>query len=529
MIRMHRFKAAVAAVLALFIVAGCATKETTKPAEQPAQQAPAAKPKLLTIASGSIAVNMDVHKVTDSPSFSILEHVNETLFTLTPTGEVKPNLALSFEGSADNKTYTIKLRQGVKFSDGTPFNAEAVKLNLERVLNPDTKASWRSLVALVTKVEAKDEHTVVLTMSQPMAPLQAHLGHGGVAIIAPSALAKGPEWLASNTIGTGPYMIKEYKKDQSVTLVKNPTYWGTKPAIDEVVYKAVKEDGPRLIEVESGTADVALRVPPTEVKRLQANKDLEVTTVPTVRVLFMMLNNQKPPFNDKRVRQAMNYAIDKDSIVTNLLAGAARVSDSAMAPEIFGYAKQTPYKRDVAKAKALLKEAGVAEGTKVTLHHPVGRYVQDAKIAEAIAAQLKEVGLNVELKPMEVTPYFDLTAKPLAENPTQISMLGWSTPTLDGDYALYNLFHSAQWPDNKGFNRSFFKNTEVDKLLDEARTTLDPAKRKAAYEKAQKIIWDEAPWIFLHTQAEVQAIRKGVTGFVVHPTERMIWAGADKK
>ncbi|MFZ5818249.1 MAG: glutathione ABC transporter substrate-binding protein [Bacillota bacterium] len=528
-----RFKAIAAVVLTLAILAGC-SGGGSKPSEQtPAQKEPAksepAKPKTLTIAGGTNATSMDIHKVSDSPSFSILEHINETLFTMSPTGEIKPNLAESFTANPDGKSYTIKLRSGIKFSDGTPFNAEAVKLNFERVLKPETKAAFRSLIALVTKVETPDELTVVLHTSKPFAPLQFHLTHSGVGIIAPSALAKGDDWLATNTIGTGPYTLKEFKKDQSTTLVKNPNYWGTPAKIDEVTYKAVKEAGPRLVEVESGAADIATNVPANDVARLKANPDIDVTTVPGLRILYVMFNNQKPPFNDVRVRQAINYGVDKEAIVKNLLGGAGRVLDAPMAEPIFGYSKQTPYARDVAKARQLLADAGIKPGTKITLHHPTGRYAQDAKVAEAIAAQLKEIGLEVELKTLEWAQYLAFTAKPSAESEMQMAMLGWSTPTMDADYALYNLFHSSLWPDKNGFNRSFYKNPQVDALLEKGQTTVDPAQRKAAYAEAIKLIWQDAPWLFLHSETQLTAVRKNVTGFVTHPSERIVWTNADKK
>lgn len=529
-----RLKAALASVLALAVLVGCSGGTQTNNNNTPApanNNSPApAKPKTLVVAGGTNAVSMDVHKVSDSPSFTVLEHMNETLFSMSADGQLKPLLAESFtQDASDPKKYTIKLRSGVKFSDGTPFNAAAVKANFERILKPETKAAMKHLIELVEKIDTPDDLTVVLTTKQPFAPLYTHLSHSGTAIIAPSALAKGDEWLATNTIGTGPYKLKNFAKDQSTTLEINDAYWGTKPKIAEVTYKAVKEDGPRLIEVESGTADVALRVPPTDAPRLKANANLEVTTVPGLRMMYVMFNTQKAPFNNPKVRQAVNWGVDNDAIVNNLLAGAGRVADAPVAPPVFGYAAQTPYKRDVNKAKQLLAEAGVKPGTKVTLHHPTGRYVQDAKIAEAIAVQLKEIGLEVELKTLEWAQYLDFTGKKMAESEMQMAMLAWSTPTMDADYGLYSLFHSSQWPDNGGFNRAYYKNDRVDTLLAEARTISDLAKRKSTYAEATKLIWEDAPWIFLHSEVQITAIRKGVSNFVVHPSERLIWTGTDKQ
>lgn len=516
-------------LLSVMVLAGCTTGKPTTPDPQGGTPSPTPVAQTLVIAGGTTTVSMDIHKVSDSPSLSILEHINETLFSINEKGEISPRLAESFTPSADGLSYTIKLKSGVKFSDGTPFNSAAVKQNFERILNPDTKAGFRSLISLVTSIETPDETTVILKTSAPFAPLHAHLSHPGTAIIAPSALAKGDQYLANETIGTGPYKLKEYKKDQHVTLTPNESYRGPAAKLTDVTYKAVKEDGSRLVEIESGTTDIALRVPATEVARLKANANLEVKTVPGLRVIYIMFNNQKAPFNNPKLRQAINYAVDKDAIVANLLGGAGRPLDAPMATPVFGYSAQTPYKRDLTKAKQLLEESGFDKSQKIVLHHPTGRYAQDAKVAEAVAAQMKELGLNVELKTLEWAQYLAYTGKPLAETDMQMAMLGWSTPTMDADYALYELFHSSQWPDKNGFNRAFYKSDTVDQLLDKGRTTTDPAQRKTIYADAVKQIWSDAPWLFLYSEDQVYAQKKNVSGFSLHPSERVNWAGAERK
>lgn len=540
LMRPTRFKLFLAAALVLSMLAGCAGGSSS---QQPAPSnnaggqssssssspSPSSEPKTLVIASGTTAVSLDPYQVTDSPSFTIMEHVYDTLFTMSATGEIQPGLAESFSADEAGTTYTIKLRPGVKFSDGSPVNAEAVKKSLEFILNPDNGARNRSMISLVSEVIAQDELTVVLKTPQPFAPLQFHLTHPGISIVAPAALDQSPEWRASNAIGSGPYVVKAYEKDVSVTLAKNPNYWGTAPILDEVVYRAVKEDGPRMLEVEAGTADVAVRVPPSDIARLQANPDLEVRTDSSLRAVYIYFNHAKPPFDKKEVRQAINYAVDKESIVNNLLQGSAIVATAPMAEAVFGYARQTPYAYNPEKAKQLLQQAGVAPGTKVTLHHPVGRYAQDAKIAEAVALQLKEVGLEVELKTLEWAQYLEETNKPSAENQIQMALLGWATSTMDADYALYNMYHSSQWADHGGYNRAFYKNEEVDRLLDLARTTVDIPARRQAYAEATKIIWDDAPWLWLHIEAQLTAVRKDVKNLEIHPAERLIWTQADKQ
>ena len=481
----------------------------------------------LTVVGGTDIQSLDIHKVSDSPSFSALEHVNETLFHIQTDGSLKPLLAESYSATADGKTVTIKLRKDVKFTDGEPFNAAAVVTNIKRVKSPETKSAFGFLLGEIADIVAKDELTVELQLKNPFAPLQAVLGHGFTGMISPKLLAQGDAALATTTIGTGPFTVKEWKKGEAVVLTRNDNYWGKKASVAELTFKMVKEDGPRMLEAQSGNADVAVRVPPTDIERLKADKNLNIETTPGLRTMFIYMNVTKAPLDNVKVRQAINYAVDNDAIVNQVLNGMGRVSDSVIAPAIFGYAKQTPYKADKAKAKQLLKEAGYENGFTVELLHPVGRYPQDAKIAEAIALQLKDVGITVKLTTMEWAQYIPHTGKPVNENTVQMAMLAWSTPTMDADYGIYSLLHSSAHAP-AGFNRGFYKNDQVDKLLADARQTIDAKKRQALYGDAQKIIWADAPWIFLQSEIQVTAIRKNVKGFQVHPSERLIGTGATK-
>lgn len=484
--------------------------------------------KTLTIATGTDIENTNIHVVTSSPSFSVLSNINEALFSMSPEGVLEPLLAESIEATSDN-TYVVKLREGISFTDGTPFNAEAVKANLEHILDTATGAPFRFLLVVAGQpavVEAVDEYTVQITTSIPFAPLPAHLAHNGLGMISPAALEQGADYLATNTVGTGPYVISQWDRAEQVVLARNEAYWGDAPAIDTVVFKVVQEDGARLVEIEAGTADVVVRVPPAEIPRLQADPNLDVIITPGLRTIYIFFNVNHAPFDDVRVRQAVNYAVDKQAIVENLFENAALVSRAPFASPIFGFAEQPVYERDVEKARALLAEAGVEEGTTVTLYHPTGRYVQDALVSDAIRAQLAEVGLNVQLETLEWTQYVPTVRAPEPDNNIQFAMLGWGTPTMDADYALFALFHSSEFP--PGFNGSFYANPEVDALLEAARSTLDQDARQAAYSEAIGLIWEDAPWLFLYSEIQVTAVRKNVTGFVVHPDESLIVTGADK-
>lgn len=483
----------------------------------------------LIIASGTDIENVDIHVVTSSPSYSVLGHIYETLFEMTPEGELVGLLAESITATSDN-AYEIKLREGINFTDGTPFNAEAAKASLDRVLNVDNAAPYRFLLVVAgvpSEVEVLDEYTIQITTSIPFAPLPAHLTHGGLAMISPAAIAQGADYLATNAVGTGPFMLSSWDRAEQVTLVRNPDYWGEEPGVDTLVFRVIVEDGARIVEVESGTVDVAVRVPPADIPRLQANPNLDVVVTPGLRTIYVFFNVNAPPFDDVRVRQAVNYAVDKDAIVESLFEGAALASSAPFAPPIFGYAGQTPYTRDLDRARELLAEAGVEPGTSVVLYHPTGRYIQDALVADAIRAQLGEVGLNVELRTMEFTQYVPHVRKTVEDgNDVQFAMLGWGVPTVDADYALYSLFHSSQHP--PGFNGAFYSNADVDRLLDEARSTLDTEERQAAYAEAIGIIWEEAPWLFLYSEIQVTAVRNNVNNFIVHPDESWLAHTASK-
>jgi ABC-type transport system substrate-binding protein len=482
----------------------------------------------LVIASGTDIENTNIHVVTSSPSFSVLEHIYEPLFSMSEAGVLEPLLAESIEATGDT-TYLITLKQGISFSDGTPFNAEAVKANLDYVLNTDNAAPFRFLLVVggqPAEVEVVDEYTVEITTSVPFAPVPAHLSHGALAMISPAALEEGGDFLATNAIGTGPYVLETWDRAEQVVLTRNADYWGEAPELETLVFRVVPEAGARLVEVEAGTVDVAVRVPPADIPRLEANPDITVEITPGLRTIYIFFNTTAAPFDDVRVRQAVNYAVDKQAIVESLFEGAARVSDAPFAPAIFGYSAQTPYEYNPERARELLDEAGIEEGATLVLYHPTERYPQDALVADAVRSQLAEIGLNVELRTLEWTQYVPHVRRPLEETDIQFAMLGWGVPTMDADYALFALFHSSEFP--PGFNGAFYSNPAVDALLEEGRSTLDTAERQAAYDEAISTIWEDAPWLFLYSEIQVTAIRNNVSGFVVHPDESLIATGASK-
>jgi len=495
-----------------------------KPVEKPKPAAAKPKPKVpqkLIVASGTDALTMDTHFALDAPTFTILDHMVETLLELTPKGEIVPRLAEKWEVSADATEFTLKLRKGIKFHDGSPLNAEAVKVTFDRMLDPKVAIRYRFLVAPISTVTVVDDYTIKFKTKMPFAALVSNLTHQATGIQSPESLKASWDKAVAKPVGTGPFMFKEWVPGNKFVMARNDNYWGKKALLEEVTWRVIPDDASRVVALETGEVHVAVRIPPFDIPRLKANPKLTVMDAASVRTIYLGFNCLKEPFNDKRVRQAINYAVNKEAIVKHVLGGVGRVSDAAISPGIFGYAPIKTYEYSIEKAKALLAEAGFPKGFETTLHPAVGRYYMDASVCTAVAADLLKVGIKAEIKMMEWGTYLPSILREKDQVEHKIYMLGWGCVTGDADYGLYTLFHSKQWP-KVGMNASFYGNEKLDQLLDGARSTANPEERKKLYKEALTIIHEEAPWLFLHSEVQMVGVRANVKGIIVHPTERVI-------
>lgn len=478
----------------------------------------------LNIAQATDATILDMHLYTDGASANILDHMFERLFHFAPEGGIVPLLATGFDASADKRTWTVNLRRGVRFHDGTPFNAEAAKFNLDRVLDPATRSPWRFLISHITQVNVIDDATIQLVTATPFAPLIAHLSHSGIGMQSPTAIRRLGADYARSPVGTGPFKMKEWVRGASLVMSRNDDYWGTRAFLDEVAFRVIPDDGARVLALEAGSVHVAVRMPPKEIERLARDPAVRVDLSPSVRTVYVAFNTQRPPFSDKRVRQAFNHAISKSAIARGVLYGTARVSDAPIAPNIQGYTPTMTYEPDMDRARSLLAEAGHGRGLSVVFHHPTGADLRDAEIAAGMQALLRRVGVEARLVTMEWGAYLANLRSARAIEDLQMSWLSWGTITGDADYGLYPLFHSSQFPPQ--FNTAFYKNARVDALLTEGRSTVDQGVRNRVYREAMKIIMDDAPWLFLYSESQVTGVRAEVQGLVVHPIGRQMghWA-----
>lgn len=491
---------------------------TTAPTTAPATKSPAAT--TFTIAHAVDVDTPDPAGQTTTTVANMLDYVVETLLVNDEQGKPKPHLAKSWEISADGLTYTFKLQEGVKFHDGKPFDATAVKANLERVLDPDIRVPIRAAYTVIDKVEAVDPLTVKLTLKKPAPYLIGAMAWTTVAIVSPASIEKGTSGYktVAQPVGTGPYTFKEYVKGSHLTLAKNPNYWGKKPYYDTVTFRIVPEAATRESMLLAGQVDMILHPPISDLPALQKNPAVKVLLAPSIRTLFIVINTTVKYLDNSKVRQALNYAIDKEAIIKSVLFGAADPLDAPMAPSLFGYCKTGPYPYNPEKAKALLKEAGVPAGTKFTFISPTGRYVGDFQASQAIAGYLKEVGIETELSTMDWPTYVATITKPQAENKTNLHFLGWAVSYLDA-FQQFVQFQSNQHPP-QGLATSFYKNAKVDELAAAAASETDAKKRADLYCQASQIVWDEAPWIFLWAQRFPIVYSAKVTNISSRPEEK---------
>jgi len=317
--------------------------------------------------------------------------------------------------------------------------------------------------------------------------------------------------------GTGPFKFVEWVKGDRVVVERNDGYWGGRPLLDRVVVKTVKEDASRVLMLESGDADLILNIPPEDIPRLRKNAHFSVDSISTARALYVTINVKKKPFDDVRVRQALNYAVNREAIVKSLFQGNAEVISGIVAPLQNGYAKLPGYPFDPKKAKDLLAQAGVTS-LKAKFWSPKGRYVKDFELAQAVQQDLSAVGVDAALSTMEWGAYLSATKTAPEQTDRELFLLGWSPSTGEAQWGMFPLLHSSQMAP-KGDNRGFFSSKALDDALDRATSATSDQARLAALSEAQQVIIKEAPAIFLLSPNMVVGQTKKVHGVVNLPLE----------
>jgi peptide/nickel transport system substrate-binding protein len=531
-----------------------AAKPTTPPpapTTAPASTAvPAAKPTLApttapaAAASGGTLVyglGFDVDDTLDpqvtnfDSTIRITLNVCEPLVWEPDPGKFVPGLADSWEVSPDAKTYTFKLKQGVKFHDGTPFNAAAVKFTMDRVVDPAVKAGQsHDQLGPYDRTEVVDDYTARIVMKQPYAPLLTNL-NGYLGIVSPTAVQKmGLAEFARHPVGTGPFMFKEWVSKDHVTLVKNPEYnWGssyfkhTGPAyLDEVIFKVIPEESVRTGTLKSGETQIIDDVAPLEYDSIGKDTNYAIISKGQPGSGFVLLLNttSSGPIGDPAVKQAMEYAIDREGLNKSVFQGLNKVAWSPLMRPTFAYDASTEsiYTFDPEKAKQLLDDAGwqvaadgvrAKAGQRLEISFPIISRPRDRAMAESVQASLRDVGIDLKVDPLERAAARDA----YNQNRYDVSFMWFSYGDPD---VLRTIFHS----DNvNAFNRAKYQVPEVDKLLEDAAGSTDASKRADIYKQIQQRVLKDAVVVPLVDTLVYDAKRAEVQGEVLDALASYVW------
>lgn len=425
--------------------------------------------------------------------------------------EIKPGVATKWK-IVDDRTWRFTLREGVKFHDGSALTADDVVYTFTRLLDPKKNFKNRSNVDVIEKAVKVDDHTVDIVTKAPYGPLLARLLE---APIVPKAYIEkvGDEEFARKPIGSGPYKFVRWARDSEYVMEKFDDYWGPKPKNDQVVFKTIAEASARVAALKTGAADIIVNVPPELIPQVDNQPDTKLAPIHGVRTIFVGMNTFVKPLNDPKVRQALNYAIDRKALIKGVLGGRARLTGVAFGPQIHGWddsIRDSAYEYDPAKAKRLLAEAGYPNGLTLPFEAPRGRYMKDAELAEAIAGQLAKAGVKTKLR---ISDWGTFWPKTVAKKQQGLFLMGLGNTLLDADY-YYKLYFSSE-------GRGYFHNKTMDKAVAAQQVNLDEASRLEQLKRLHEDVVETAPWVFLWDQDDLYAQRSDLCGWKPRPEERI--------
>jgi peptide/nickel transport system substrate-binding protein len=491
----------------------------------------AADARSLKWARTADSLTLDPHAQNEGPTHNLMHQLYEPLLIRDAAGKVHPTLAVSWKVTADPAVWEFKLRQGVKFHNGNAFTADDVVFSLKRAQQPTS--DMKGLLTSIEDVIKVDDHTVHVKTKGPNPLLPNNLTnlfmmdkewseeHNTVTV--QDYKGKKDNHAVRNANGTGPYTLVSRQQDVQTVLKRNEAYWGKGQVplgISDITYVAVKADATRVASLLSGEVDFVQDVPVQDIERLQKSENLKVNFGPENRTIFFGMDvssselktsnvKGKNPFADKRVRQAINMSIDRDGIKRAVMRGQSVPAGVIAPPFVNGYSKALDAlpKVDLAKAKALLKEAGYADGFQITLHCPNDRYINDEGICQASAAMLAKIGIKVNLVAQPRGPHFTLIQKNPPE--TEFYMVGWGVPTYDSHY-IFSFLYSTRSGSDGSWNATRYSNADMDAAIRSLTSEIDIAKRNATIQRVWNVVHGETIYIPLHHQMLAYGMKKGL-------------------
>lgn len=506
--------------------AGGGTTETKAEPAKPAAATDSKSGGVLIFGRSGDAVGLDPAREDDGESFYIADNVFETLVAFKPgSTEIIPALAESWSASADGLEYSFKLRKGVKFHDGTTFNADAVVFSIGRQFKQDSPyynfGPWKywgymDMDNIIKDVVKVDDYTVKFQLKKPEAPFIANLGMNFAVIVSPAAAEKYQEDFFNHPVGTGPFKFVSWTKDDNIVVERFNDYWGQKAYLDRVIFKVIPDATARYLALKKGEVDLIDFPSAEDLLAIESDGNMKVIQQEGLNVGYLAFNCMKKPFDNKLVRQAINYAINKQEIIAGVYGKAGSVAKNPMPPTLWAYNNNIKdYEYNPEKAKQLLAQAGLKDGFSTTLWAmPVSRpYNPNArKIAEIMQAQLAKVGIKAEIVSYEWGTYLDK----VESGEHEMAMLGWTGDNGDPDNFLFALLSipAAEVPAG---NIAFWKNTAFNDLVVQAKENPDVKKRTELYLKAQEVFKEEAPWLTIAHSVVYAPMKKSVQDFLLSP------------
>lgn len=446
------------------------------------------------------------------------------------TSIIQPALAESWSASSDGLEYTFKLRRRVTFHDRTEFNADAVVFTFERMFKKDNEyyqyGPWNYFNGTIgdslKSVEAIDKYTVKFTLHNPLAPFVSILAMDFASIVSPTAVRKYGADFFRNPVGSGPFVFVSWQKDSQIVFVRNQNYWREPSYINRLILRVIPDATARLLALQKGEVDVIDFPSPEDIATIKRDRKLQLIQQEGFNVGYLAMNIEKKPFDDVRVRRAINYAINKADLIKGVYGNSGVPAKNPMPPSLWSYNKGTKvYEYDPAQARRLLREAGYANGFSTDIWAiPVVRpYMPNGRrAAEILQAQLKAVNINADIKTYDWGTYLDK----VFEGEHEMAMLGWTGDYADPDNFLYTLL-SEKAAEKPALNIAFWRNKEFNKLILAAQKTSDRAERTDLYEEAQEIFVDDVPWVPLAHSIVYVATRSNVRGFKLYPTGERVF------
>ena len=488
-----------------------------------------------TLVVGLVAepTSLDPGQLTDINSMKLLGAMYDTLVRFKPNSfDLAPSLATAWDISGDLMTYTFKLRQGVKFHDGTDFNADAVKFTYDRLLDPNSPYADTGpfpfapgYYGSIAQTNVLDPYTVQFQLKRQDAALINAFTLNTGRIVSPAAVQKYRKDFAQNPVGTGPFKFVSWDHDVRIALAANQDYWDGAPSLSQMVFRPLADEQTRITEFLAGGVDLIFDVPPDNIEQVQSMPNATFLAQPGPHVWWVTLNTKRPPFDNPLVRQAVNFAVNKDALTQDILKGTGSPSVGPIPPAItWAYTDQvTTYPYNPGQAQALLQQAGVALPLNLTFWvTESGSGMQSPKtMGTAIQADLAAVGINAQIQTFEWGAYLNKYGAGLGSD-ADMAELSWMFDSGDPAHMLpNNLYGPSCSP--KGFNGGCYQNNQADQLMDDALKINDRDGRGAIYRQVQSIVAADAPWIFIDNQIQNAAITTRVSGLQLHPSFYMTY------